>query len=265
MFILIKLAFILVNNQGIFWDEACHSTPKSYTHFSLRIELAATKGTHHSAYSSDTTVLMVENYSKSGLAIHNSCVECLWRGHRSWYWGDSSTLCENVVVEKLWQKGHNIPFGDQIVGPGKMLSGLVSLRKPWWSWNNLGRKTKGFFISWHRNEWIFIPNAKQALNPRTINGENSIPGTITGFFCVLTVKTVPQGFKGTCGLLFLFLSKQKWRKNKHFLQWWMPRISPYLIPTLTPTQGSLIFSGLKPPGHIVNLRLDLKPAGHPLW
>lgn len=223
---------------------------------------------------------MVENYSKSGLASHSSCEGGLWRGHRSWYWGDSSALCDNVVVEKLWQKGHNVSFGDQIVGPGKVLSGLVSLRKPWWSWNNLGRKTKGFFISWHRNEWIFIPNAKQALNPRTINGETSIPGTMTGFFCVLTVKTVPQGFKGTCGLLFLFLSKQKLRKNKHFLQRWIPRISPwastqgeiyitlkhhsssslayspYPIPTLTPTQRSLIFSGLKPPGHIVNLRLE---------
>lgn len=81
-------------------------------------------------------------------------------------------------------------------------------RKKRWSWNNLGRKTIGFFISWHRNEWIFIPNAKQALNPRTINSETSIPGTIMGFLCALTMNTVPQGFKEPCGLLFLFLSKQ---------------------------------------------------------
>lgn len=107
-------------------------------------------------------------------------------------------------------KGHTVSFRDGIMGPSKMLSGLVNLRekKKRWSWNNLGRETIGFFISWHKNEWIFIPKAKQAWNPRTINGETSIPGTITGCLCVLTVKTVPQGFKETCGLLFLFLSKQ---------------------------------------------------------
>lgn len=117
-------------------------------------------------------------------------------------------------------------------------------KKKRWSWNNLGRETIEFFISWHRNEWIFIPNAKQALNPRTINGETSIPGTIMGFLCAFTVKTAPWGFKETWAS-FLFLSKTKWRENKHFLQLWMPRISPYPIPTLTPIQGALILSGLK--------------------
>ena len=90
------------------------------------------------------------------------------------------------------------------MGPNEMLSSLLASekkkKKKKWSWNNSGRETIEFFISWHRNEWIFIPNARQALNPRTINGRTSIPGTIMSF--ALTVKTAPRGFKETCGLLF---------------------------------------------------------------
>lgn len=66
---------------------------------------------------------------------------------------ETGLLCVTVLWWKSSdKKGHNISFGDQIKEPSKMLSELVGLRKKRLSWNNLGKKTIEFFISWHRNE-----------------------------------------------------------------------------------------------------------------
>lgn len=118
-------------------------------------------------------------------------------------------LCVTLLWQKSSYKKSTVsPLETRSWGPARCYLDLSASGKKDGLRDNLGRKTIVFFISWHRNEWIFIPNAKQTLNSRTINGETNIPGTITGFLCVLTVKTVPQDFKETCGLLFLFLSKQ---------------------------------------------------------
>lgn len=61
VFVLIRLAFILVSHQRIFWDGACYSMQIRYTHFSPWIELGATQGSSSPANSSDIAVLMVEN------------------------------------------------------------------------------------------------------------------------------------------------------------------------------------------------------------
>lgn len=116
-------------------------------------------------------------------------------------------------VQALARKRY-CPCGDQILVPMEMLiwawqpQGKGKGERKTWSWNNLGRKTIGFCISWHRNEWIFIASVKQALNPRTVNGGTDILATVLGFLCGISEQTVPQGFKETCGFLFLFLSKQ---------------------------------------------------------
>lgn len=179
LFVLIKLAFILVHNQGIFWEGARDSMLNSYDHLFLQIELAATKG-HVITLPMEVTQL------SSG-----------WRTAVSLGWQSAEVVkgpCEAgevpgaeasvlLCVTVLWQESYHKKALDCGTEQDTLCSGQPQMKKG--SWNNLGRKTIEFFIFWHSHEYIFIPNAKQALNPRTINGEPSIPGTITGFLSVL--------------------------------------------------------------------------------
>ena len=97
MFILIKLALVLVSNKGRVWDEASPITETSYIHSSLRIEWAATQGSswlcrgqwlHH----------------HDGGELQSVWFGNLWGEGGSWYQRAQSALWNIITAEILREK-----------------------------------------------------------------------------------------------------------------------------------------------------------------
>ena len=185
MFILIKLALVLVSNKGRVWDEASPITETSYIHSSLRIEWAATQGSswlcrgqwlhHHDG--GELQSVWFGNLWGEGGSWYQRAQSALWniitaeilrekKKKRSQYllWRPDDGAKQDAIWPCQPQEGKKIKMVLEQFGQEDNRI-LYFLAQPWM---NLSSKCKAGIKSKDNKWW---------------NGETSVPGTIMSFLC----------------------------------------------------------------------------------